>query len=71
MCTKRPDFYHVTGRFEENNVRVVELNVSPKFYMMKQVVLKKYSAQSTKTSTSNNIKKRFRIASSFTWNVKD
>ena len=38
LGNKRADLHHITGRFEENNVRVPELNVSPSFAWMEQVV---------------------------------
>ena len=59
LCTKRTDLHHVMGMFEEINVRVLKLNVSPKFALMKQVVLNVFSAQSTLSSSISNINKRF------------
>ena len=40
-----------------NNVRVLELNVSPKFALMKQVVLNVNSTQPTMSASSSKIKK--------------
>ena len=71
MCTKRTDLHHVTGLFEENNVRVMELKISPKFALIRQVVLNVYSAQSTMSSSSSNINKRFWIADLSKGIVKD
>ena len=59
MCTKRTDSHHVRGRFEENSVLVLELNVSPKFASMKQVVLNVNGIQSTRISSSSEINKRY------------
>ena len=53
MWTKSTDLHHVTGRFEENKVRVLELNISLKFAFMKQDVLNVNSAQTRMTSSSN------------------
>ena len=70
MCTKRTDLHQMTGRFEENNVRVLELNVSPMFALMKQVVLNVKNAQSKISSTNSIINKRVFVANLFTWTVK-
>ena len=59
LCTERVDLHHFRRRFEENNVRVLELYGSPKFALMKQVVLDVNSSQSTVPFSSINIKKRF------------
>ena len=59
MCTKRAELHHVMGRFERINVRVLELNVSPKFALMKQVVLNVRSTQSTVSSGSSAIDNLF------------
>ena len=69
MCTKWIDFHHITGRFEEKKVRVLELNVSPRFALMKQVVLIIISTQPTESSGSSNIDKCFWTTSFFTWIV--
>ena len=69
LCTKRTDLHHVT-RFEGNKVRVLELNVSPKFVLMKQVVLNVKRAQPTMSSNSCNINKRSWFVIFFTGNVK-
>ena len=71
LSTKRADLHHITGRFERKNVRVLELNVFPKFTLMKQVVLNVYSTQSTTSCSSFNLNKRFWFAKRFTWIVKD
>ena len=39
MCTKRSDLHHIMNRFDENDVRVLEISVSPMFASKKQVVL--------------------------------
>ena len=59
LCTEGTDLHHVTWRFEENNVRVLELNVSPKFAQMKQVVAIVRTTQPTKFSSTSKINKRF------------
>ena len=59
------------GSFEETNVRVLELIISPKFALMKQVVLNVNSAFSTMPSNSSNINNRFWIPFLFTWIVKE
>ena len=46
------------------------INISPKFALMKQVVLKLDRTESTIFSNSNKIKKFFWIASLFTWFVE-
>ena len=56
---------------EENNVPVLELNVSAKSILMKQVWLNENSAQSTMSSSSRKINKGFWTADLFTWIVKD
>ena len=70
MCTKSKDLHHTSGLVEENNVRVLELNVSPKFASMKQVVLNVNNSQSTMSSSSTNTNKRFWVANLRTWTVK-
>ena len=52
LCTERADLNHGMGRFEENNMRVLELNVSPKFALMKQVLFDITSNQSTESSSA-------------------
>ena len=59
LCTKRADLHDVTGRFKENNMRVLKRNVSRNFALMKQVVPYLNSAQSTMSSSSSTINKRF------------
>ena len=66
MCTKRTDLHHIMRRFGENNVRVLHLNVSPKFALLKQVVLKVNRTQSKMSSCSNNINKCLSITNLFT-----
>ena len=46
LCTKRADLHYVMGQFEENNVPVLELLVSAKVAVKKEVVLNVKSAQS-------------------------
>ena len=57
--TKTADLHPITGIFEGNNVRVLELNVSPRFALMNQVVLNINSTQSTMSSSSSNNKACF------------
>ena len=57
--TKRTDLLHITPRLEENNVRVLELNFSHKFALMKHVVLNVKSTQITMSSSISNINKCF------------
>ena len=59
LCTERAEMHHNTMRFEKNNVRVLELNVSPKFALMKQVVLDLNSIHSTVSSSHNDLDKCF------------
>ena len=56
----------ITGRLGKNNVRVLELNVSPKFALMEHVVLNVNSTQSTMSASSSNINNCFGIANLFT-----
>ena len=58
MCSNCTVLRHMTGRFEENNVRVSELNVSLNI-VLKQVVTNINSFQYTMSSSCNNIKKCF------------
>ena len=58
LITKRTDLNHITGRIEENNVHVLELNVSPMFDLMKLVVPNVYSTQPTMTFSSSKINKK-------------
>ena len=46
---------------EENNMRVLELNVSPEFPLMKQVVLTVNNAQSTMSFSSCNLSNAFEL----------
>ena len=71
LCTKRTDLQHIAGRGEPNSVRVLDLRVSPKFAFRKQVVNNVNSTQSTMSSRSGSIDKRFWIVSLFTWIVED
>ena len=59
LQTKRAHFDHVTGRFEENNVRFSELNNSPTFSLIKQVVRNKNSTQSTMSFSTRKINNCF------------
>ena len=59
LYTKHGDSRHVTGRFEENIVRVSELNVSPKFVLVEQDVLNVKSTQTTVSPSNNNISRCF------------
>ena len=63
--------HHITGRMEENNVRVLQLSVAPKFVWTKQVVLNVNSIQSTMFSSSSNIKNCSWISNFSNWIVKD
>ena len=66
LCTKRTNLQQITVRLEMNNVRVLELNVTPKFALMKQSELNVNSAQSTMSASSSNINKCFGVANLFT-----
>ena len=55
ILAKLDDLNQNTERLEVNNVLVLELNVSPKFALMKQVVLNVNSAESTMSFSSTNI----------------
>ena len=59
LCTERVDLHHFTRRCEESIMRVLELNVSPNFALMEQVVLDINSAQSTVSFGSGSIAKNF------------
>ena len=70
LRTKCADLHHVKGRVVENKVRVLELNVSRKFALMKPVLLDVNSTQSTVCFSSSNIDKRFWITNCFMWIAK-
>ena len=59
-----------TGRIEENNVRVLQLNVSPELAFMKQVVSIVKSIQSTVSSRGCKINKCFCFSNLSKWVVK-
>ena len=64
------ELHHIRQRFEENNVRVLELELSPKFALIKQVVPNVKGSQSTMSSSSRNTDNWFSAATLFTWKVK-
>ena len=57
--------HHIRGRFEESNVRVLELNVSANFALMKQVVLNVKWTQITMFCSISIFKKRSWYANFF------
>ena len=59
LCTDFTDFHHIRGRFEGNNVRNMELNISLYFTMMEQVLLNVFITQFALFSSSGNINKNF------------
>ena len=65
------DLHQIMAKYEENDVRCLELNVPPKYALMKQVVLNVNITQSKMSSSSGNINKRFRVANFSKWIVKD
>ena len=62
LCNKHSDLHHITWRFEENNVGVLEFNVSLRFILMEQVVPNENSTQPIES---------FCVAISFRWIVND
>ena len=71
LKTKRANFDHVTVRFQEINVRALELNNSPKFSLMKQFVRNKNSTQPTMSSSSRKINNCFWDTEIIKWMVND
>ena len=61
MCSKCTVLHYISGRFEKNKLRVLELNISPNFFGLTQLVTNVYSIQSTMSSNSCKNNKCFEL----------